>query len=220
MKGHRKNDPAGMTTSRLILALAGALAMALSAHAAPLAFKGAELGMSIGDWRSLPPPEGVGPSATPACSGDASIARIAHNPLSATTQANGLETCAYVDVLGDTVLPHTVLLDQAYRASDLRYLFDRGRLSEIRFGASIDAFSDVMVMLRGQYGPPTSIVRDSVLTPDGRLARVTEVWRTVDGDVTLTDPSAEPTKLNVTIAGHGVDAGQRIAASTERQGRD
>ncbi|HLY78814.1 MAG TPA: hypothetical protein VKQ70_05540, partial [Caulobacteraceae bacterium] len=143
------------------------------------------------------------------------------NPLNANARPNGLETCTYVDVLGDTVLPHTVLLDHAYRASDLRYMFDQGRLGEIRYDAPVDAFSDVMVMLRGQYGPPSSTVRDSVQTPEGRLDRVTQVWRSVDGDVTLTDPSADPAQLSVAIARHGVDAGQRVAAGgTERQGRD
>jgi hypothetical protein len=202
-----------MPITRLIVALACAAVLGPAADAAPLAFKGAELGISVGDWRSLAPPEGAGPTATPACSDDPTIVRIAHNPLSARPQPSGRETCAYVDMFGDTVLPHTIVLDHAYRASGLEYLFDQGRLSEIRFNAPIDAFSDVMVMLRGQYGPPTSTIRDSMLTPDGRLARVKATWRTVDGDVTLTDPSAELTQLNVTIAGQGFGGGPRIATT-------
>jgi hypothetical protein len=203
-----------MLLPRSILVLIGVLAVGSAANAAPLAFKGAELGISLDAWRSLAPPEGVGPDATPACASDPAIARIAHNPMSARPEPNGLETCAYVDLFGDTVLPHTILLDHAYRAGDLQYLFDHGRLSEIRFDAPIDAFSDVMVMLRNQYGAPISTVRDSVPTPDGRLARVTDVWRTVDGAVTLTDPSAELTQLSVTIAGRDH---QRIAAGDGAQ---
>lgn len=100
---------------------------------------------------------------------------------------------------------------RSYRASDLQYVFDRSRLSAIRFRAPIDAFSDAVAILEGKYGPPTGIVRDTVRTPDGRLARVTETWRTAGGEIQLVDPVPPWTRLAVSMTG-GARASQAMAA--------
>ena len=95
--------------------------------ATPLAFKNAQLGMTLAEWRSLAPPEGAGPDVVAACADDPRVVTLAHNPLTVTLRASDAVSCGYVDLFGDTALPHSVLLDAHYRANDLRYLFVRGR---------------------------------------------------------------------------------------------
>jgi hypothetical protein len=202
------------TVLLVMLACIAAAGGATAAHAAaPLVFKDAQLGISVGAWRSLAPPEGAGPGAQPACSDDARVVGLAHNPLAHLAQQDGLEACAYVDVLGDWVLPCSVLLDRRHRATGLTYLFDRGQLREIRFNASVDAFNDVMAILRSRYGPPTATVRDTVLMWGSRIARVTETWRTAAGEVRLTDPALEPTQLSVALVSPGFEARPRSEIS-------
>jgi hypothetical protein len=196
------------------LAIAAAL-ISVNACATPLSLKGAELGMTLTEWRSLAPPEGVGPDAIPACSDDPRIATLAHNPLSAALQARGTVTCAYLDLLGHTALPNSIHLGGAYRASDLQYLFVRGRLGEIRFKASIDAYSVVTAMLEQQFGPPNQSMRDQVRTADGPFARVVQTWRSPSGEIVLADPSDEATQLQVSMSSLDADAARRTIAATD-----
>jgi hypothetical protein len=177
-------------------AIAAAL-LAPSAQAAPLSFMSAELGMTLPEWRSLAPPEGAGPDAQPACSDDPRIATLAHSPLSATLQASDIVDCAYVDRFGETALTHSVLLDASSRANDLRYRFIRGRLVEIRFTASVDAYNDVTALLERQYGPPNETTRDAACNTDGCFARVIQTWRSPSGGIVLVDPSDDPAQLRV-----------------------
>jgi hypothetical protein len=203
-----------MSHAACLLAVTACL-IPLGARAAiPLSLDKAQLGMTLAEWRSLAPPEGAGPDASPACSDDPRIATLDHNPLSASFQPSGEETCAYVDLFGHTALPHSIRLDAHYRADNLQYLFNRGRLFEIHFSAPIDAFSDVMTMLERQYGPPTATLRDEVRAPDGRFARVTETWRSARGEIRLVDPSMALTELDVSLVAPGDRAGRQSVAST------
>ena len=196
-----------------LLAIAAALVSA-SANAAPLSFKGAQLGMSLAEWRSLAPPEGAGSDAVPACSDEPRIAALAHNPLSATPRASDSVACAYLDLFGHTALPHSIRLDAKYQANGLQYLFVRGRLVEIRFKASIDAYNDVAAMLEHQYGPPSATTREDAPAADGRLARVIQRWRSPLGEIVLADPSDEPTQLRVSLSASGADDVRPAIAST------
>jgi hypothetical protein len=182
-----------------VLAIAAALVSA-NVHAAPLSFKGAELGMTLAEWRSLAPPEGAGPDAVPACADDPRIVALAHNPLSATMRRSDGVACAYLDLFGDTALPHSIHLEANYRADHLQYRFVHGRLAEIRFMASIDAYSNLMTMLEHQYGPPSETMRDTAPAADSRFARVIQTWRSPAGDIVLADPSDEPTELRVSLS--------------------
>jgi hypothetical protein len=164
---------------------------------APVAFDGAALGMSINDWKSLPLPAGVGPDATPACAPVTTAKPIPGRPLAAMTQRVNEQACAYDARFGHDILPHSIQLDARYRATGLRYLFVAGRLSEIDFSASVDAYSDVMAMLDSGFGTPSRTVRDSVRTSVGLFPRVHQTWRTPGGDVDLVDPGPDPVALSV-----------------------
>ncbi len=191
------------------MALAGcALALACLVGPTPcsataLSFIGARLGMSLAAWRSLAPPEGAGPDALPSCSAGAGTGANAHIPSNTTLRAGGMVTCAYVDRVGDVALPSSFSLDAAYRADNLQFMFDDGRLFEIQFDVSIDAFNAVMSILKHQYGPPTATNRDQVRSPDSRLARVTQIWRTAGGTIMLVDPSDRLTQLEVSLTDIG-----------------
>lgn len=181
-------------TIALLLGATGVLA-----EPAPLSFKGAVLGMTLEDWRSLPPPPGAEPAAVPNCSTDKIVPNLGRVRLSGNEPSSDVVTCSYDDVLGSQLLPRSVLLDGNYRATNLSYLFRGGRLFDIRFDASIDAFADVMAMLKGSHGRPTSTVRDTVQTEDGQLARVRQIWSMPAGRIELVDPSNDFTKLRVDI---------------------
>ena len=193
--------------------LSGAAVLAAS-------FGGARLGITVGEWRSLPLPDGAGPQAVPACSRDEAVVRVKGNPLTATDAGDGQETCAYVSLFGDAVLLHSVSFDAAYRASDLRYVFDEGRLAEIRFDASIDAYDDVRAALGRQFGPPATTRFDRVRTPEGWLQRVRLTWPAPGGAVTLVDPVPPFTELEVRLAPRGAPAAGALAASGAGAGAD
>ncbi|MBE7218643.1 MAG: hypothetical protein INR64_09255, partial [Caulobacteraceae bacterium] len=60
-------------------------------------------------------------------------------------------------------------LGGAYRARDLTYTFEDGRLTRIAFDASIDALPYAAAVVKRQFGAPATTRRDSIQTPDGPL---------------------------------------------------
>jgi hypothetical protein len=174
-----------------------------SAEPAPLSFDGATLGMAISDWKSLPPPPGVGPDAGPMCAPLTQVTNPSGHALAAALRPTDAQACGYDARFGHDVLPRSIQLDQRYRATGVRYLFVGGRLSEIDFSASIDAYNDVMAMLTQEYGPPTLTTRDSSRTSLGRFPSLRQTWRTPAGVVTLVDPAADPVQITVRFAGPG-----------------
>jgi len=183
-----------------VIALFACLVPIAASAATPLTFKNAQLGMTLAEWRSLAPPGGAGPDAVAACADDPRIVTLAHNPLSGTLRASDAVGCGYVDLFGDTALPHSILLDARFRANNLRYCFVRGRLAQIQFTASIDAYNNVTAMLEHQYGPPNLTKREQARGPDGRFSRVVETWRSPLGQIVLTDPSDQQTELRVSLS--------------------
>jgi hypothetical protein len=170
------------------------------ASARSLSFDGAVLGMTIGEWRALSPPPGVGPSAAADC-GPGIVAALRESRVAAATPAAGQITCAYDARFGDDVLLHSAKLDDRYRIDALRYRFTGGRLSEVDFTASVDAYNDIVARLTHDYGAPTATIRGFTRTSAGRFAQVRQTWRADGGVVTLTDPTNNPLRLSVRIAG-------------------
>jgi hypothetical protein len=171
-----------------------------STAAAPLSFEGAVLGMTLGAWKSLSPPPGVGPTAAADC-GPGVVAALRANRIAAATPDAGEATCAYDARFGDAVLLHSAKLDDHDRIEALRYRFTDGRLSEIDFTASVDAYNDIVARLTHDYGPPSRTDRGSVRTSVRRFAQVQKTWSAAGGVVTLTDPTDNPLRLSVRIAG-------------------
>jgi hypothetical protein len=169
---------------------------------APLSFDGAQLGMTVAAWKSLPPPPGVGPNAAPDC-GPGIVDALRAQQVKAVQPGAGQATCAYDARFGSQVLLHSAKLDDRYRIDDLRYRFSGGRLGEVDFTASIDAYNDIVDRLSRDYGAPTATLRDEVRTPAGSFARVRQTWRTAAGVVSLTDPTDDPLRLSVRIADTG-----------------
>ncbi len=169
----------------------------------PLSFDGAQLGMTVGAWESLSPPPGVGPTAAADC-GPGIVAALRADRIPAAAPAAGQTTCAYDARFGSDVLLHSAKFDDRYRIEGLRYRFTSGRLGEIDFTASTDAYNDIVARLTRDYGAPTSTLRDVMRTSLGRFQRVRQTWQTADGIVTLTDPTDDPVRLSVRIAGASV----------------
>ena len=195
-----------------------AMMTASAATAEPAAgFDGATLGMSISDWKALSPPAGVGPDAAPTCVPVTGTGQLPGRPLSAISRPTDEEACAYDSRFGRDVLPHSIQLDARYRASGLRYLFVAGRLDEIDFDASVDAYSDVMAMLKQDFGAPTRTVRDSVRTSMGPFPRVRQTWRTPGGDISLVDPALDPVQLSVRFVAAGRPMTQNLPPGKANQ---
>jgi len=166
---------------------------------APLSFDGAELGMTVGEWKALPPPPGVEPTAAPDC-GPAILAALRDERIPVAAPAAGHTICAYDARFGKDVLLHSGILDGRYQVEGLRYRFADGRLAEIDYTASIDAYNDIEAKLSRKYGRPVATVRDVLNTPAGHFPRVRQTWRTAGGVISLTDPTNDPLRLGVRIA--------------------
>lgn len=179
-----------MAAGAAVAHLALAQPATVAAHAAePPRFDGAVLGMTIGEWRALAPPPGTGPNGAPDC-GPAVAAAVGR-------AVGGGTICSYDARFGKDVLLHSAQLDGHDRIDDLSYRFRGGRLGELDFSASIDAYNDIDAMLRREYGPPVATLRDTVRTSFGRFDRVRQTWRASGGVVRLTDPGDNPLRLDV-----------------------
>jgi hypothetical protein len=177
------------------------MAIGGGAAAAPLAFGGATIGMSLSAWRALAPPDGVDPTARPACSSDTRVVAAGSSALSPALLPGGEVACAYASVYGRTVLISAAPLAGRYVADDLRFVFAEGRLDEIDFRTSVDAYNVVEAQLSARYGPPTATTRVWAQTAIGRLARVQQTWSASGGTVTLTDPAKPLSDLQVRLIG-------------------
>jgi len=76
-----------------------------------------------------------------------------------------------------------------YLARDLTYRFVGGRLAQIRFHSSIDAFAFVVARLKHDFGEPSDIHRNDV-SLDGRVfPHVAFVWRNGRSTTRMSDPN-------------------------------
>jgi hypothetical protein len=88
-----------------------------------------------------------------------------------------------------------------YLARDLTFTFTSGRLTQIRFLASIDAYDRVRAGLDEAYGPPTSLEFDtikiihSIVTP-----HVAASWRRGPALIIIHDPETDGVSLSVTYS--------------------
>lgn len=165
--------------------------------AAPLSFEAVELGTTEAAWRSLKPPQPIPVHARRACSDDADAKA---DGLEITGLPQGAVVCGYIDVYGATRLPVSFQWDGAYRLDHLRYVFEGGRLTEIRARIANNAFDDLMAHFKADYGAPTGIVRDTTASEVGPLPRVTETWATPRGVAEIVDPDGASNMLSVRVA--------------------
>lgn len=90
-------------------------------------------------------------------------------------------------------------LGGGYFARDLDYRFLDGRLVQIRFRSSVDAFSWVTARLKKDDGQPTAIARDELAHSGKRLPHVTMTWKNGRSTIALSDPAPSLIQLGVTI---------------------
>ncbi|HEY5410731.1 MAG TPA: hypothetical protein VIJ94_08380 [Caulobacteraceae bacterium] len=182
----------------LALLAAGTVDAAPGRAVAP--FAGATLGMSLQDWRAAPFPDGPRPHVQAACSNDLGLGQtMALKPTLAERKA-GAVVCGYVSRLGRYVLLQGVRPAAKRKPVQVRYVFLAGRLSEIRYRASRDAFDQVTAQLKAAYGPPRAIVRDKMRSTIGNLDRVRMTWAAPFGSAVLTDPADARLDLAVELS--------------------
>lgn len=163
-------------------------------------FKGAHLGMTLKDWRSMPfPASGPGSSpAKPICSNDAAAKAVG---LAVNPAEGGANTvvCTYASRYGRYFLPAALAIDNRYLARNVRYAFRNDRLFRIQYQTSVDAFDAMVSQFDARYGPPLKLVRDMPKIAYGRYFRVMQTWRAPGLDVELIDPVPTTNALSVSF---------------------
>jgi hypothetical protein len=86
-----------------------------------------------------------------------------------------------------------------YFAREPTYRFLNGRLAQIRFHSSIDAFSWVTARLKKDDGQPSAIRRDTVRLQGVDLPHVLMTWKNGRSTITLNDPVETISQLDVSI---------------------
>lgn len=173
------------------LALVASAAMASAAPRPALGFEGARLGMTLKDWRAVPAAPGTGPDAIPICSNEDKAVRIPGYPLSVHEAATGVVVCGYKARFGHQVLNHSVNIGGSFTAQGVAYVFRRGRLDQIRFTASTDAYDDI----RNMFGLKRSS-NGAGIGPQG--VKRTRTWRLRSGEVKI-GRGQNPTELTVDL---------------------
>jgi hypothetical protein len=193
----------------LMIALAGGMAAPSlpinqrlfgNAPAPDLRLVDAEIGMTLAEWRALPMPSGLTSQAGADC-GAVPPSAVAKAVNGDAPKAHSTVVCDYETHYGKVSLRQSIRINRKYLARDPRYTFLNGRLAQIEFHASIDAFNAVMAAIDRAYGPSTETVRDDgPMYDDVRLPRVRKVWRLAAGLIQVTDPSSRPDELAVQLS--------------------
>jgi hypothetical protein len=176
-------------------------AQAQPPQAQPLEFKGAELGMTLADWKAQPFPGHAQTAVSPVCSDDPKAARLDMAITPAETQA-GVVACTYVYGPANGDGPrHPVPMDDRLTADHVLYKFRDGRLISIRYLVTIDAFDDIVARLDALTGAHGTVQRDLMKAGSGaKLARVRMDWTTPMGRIELSDPASRANRLSVTLS--------------------
>lgn len=168
-------------------------AAAAAAPSQPLEFQGVALGTPLQAWLQRPLDDPGRPGLRAVCRRSAGAAAAT--------------VCRYVGRYGAVTVGESFPLAGRYRARDVAYRFVGGRLAEVDFSTSADAFNLMMARLKQRYGQPAQVVRGTASYGHGvRLPRVRVVWRLPAGEVELTDPSADPGRMAVRLRGASVQA--------------
>lgn len=175
-----------------------------------LQFDGARLGMSLSQWKALPPPQGSTADVATECSNDTTLDTASRVTFSVSGSEPPVVVCSYVARLGRYVLAQDFPLAKTYFARNPKFTFVSGRLAKIEFKSSINAFDDLVAAFEARFGAASQTIRDQIRTPFGlTLPRVQKIWRLPDGLVSITDPSDDLDRLVVDFTGSGEARGAR-----------
>ncbi|HEX3887997.1 MAG TPA: hypothetical protein VHW05_10910 [Phenylobacterium sp.] len=167
----------------------------------------APLGMSLADWRAMPPPGPLSPNVKPVCSNDPGGAGASLAPNPAQLKA-GMVVCGYISRYGHYTFPQRFALDGPYSVTQVRYDFRAGRLAEIDCDAPVGAYDRLVADLKTRYGASSRLVRDHVKTEIGVLPRVIQTWATPRGAVELRDPVPPFSQLRLSVIAPAVPRAQ------------
>jgi len=178
-------------------------------------FKGARLGMSLTDWRSLPFPGGVqtvqiqnGANLTyheemprPICSSDATSAGYSGSfHLNDIETQLGVVSCIYMqtDFLGTGLSESNTPIGESY-ANPVVYYFLDGQLYKISITAQSDLLDDVISGLRAKFGEPASSVNDTTQNKAGAtFPHLKRIWTNPVAQIVVETPWSRIDDLNAT----------------------
>jgi hypothetical protein len=151
--------------------------------------------MSLDQWRSEPFP-GAGIAVRPVCSDQGADAQRLGLQATASGDAASeiVSTYAFTAVDGSR---DPVPITGGFYARQARYVFRAGRLSEISFTTSPDAFRAMTARIDAQLGQPHETVRDMAHVRGVSFPRVRMHWSGPAGTVTLVDPVGDTTLMKL-----------------------
>jgi len=159
-----------------------------------LAVNGAQLGMTLEAWQLLP--RGSDSRVNPACFVSARLP--SGLPRTVTAPSASTLVCSYVARYGKTVLPQSFPLTATFQARSPSYVFVGGRLSQIVFRTSVDAFNALDALFTARFGPPAQTIRDNAALGHGvTVPRVRREWRNAAEDLWVVDPASSLDQLTV-----------------------
>jgi hypothetical protein len=101
-----------------------------------------------------------------------------------------------------------IALGGGYKARNLTFTFQQGRLVSIAFVTSMDGFDYATAALKRRFGDPGTILRNTVRTGDGgSLPHVEMIWRNGRSTIELSDPLPSNLSLSVRFSLDGAAVG-------------
>jgi hypothetical protein len=99
-------------------------------------------------------------------------------------------------------------LGGGFKARNLTFTFQQGRLVAIAFDTSMDGFDYATAALKRRFGDPETILRNTVRTGDGgSLPHVEMIWRNGRSTIRLSDPLPSNLSLSVRFSVNGARGG-------------
>lgn len=166
-------------------------------------FKGARLGMSLAEWKALPPPaksDGVSYSAV--CDSDAAAKEhdlLGYASNTPVEKAANVLTCGYYGIGSYGIWVQASVPIGELSASAIYYKFLDGKLYEIEVNGNIDLLSNVLDGLTAKWGQPSSVVHDTTQNKAGAtFPHTIQTWKNPVAVIRVEAPYSQIDDLNVT----------------------
>jgi hypothetical protein len=173
-------------------------------------FKGARLGMTLADWKTVPAPIRISPSDTytylPLCAGEptARLHQILEGAGTSLEKAANVRICGYYGIKSPSgrskfrdVVSASVPIGEL-SASNVYYKFLDDKLYEIVFTDDASLFGNVNDGLVAKWGEPTSVVESTIQNQAGAtFPHVVKKWENPMAFIRVEMPSVRVSYLTV-----------------------
>ena len=178
----------------VLAGICGAALLVLPVSVNAFGFRGAEIGMTLSAWKSLPPPEQLTGKGVAYCSDDpAESAKPSFAKLGSDIPDE--VKCIYADAEGNGVFQRIGML-----STRPFYHFYKGQLYSIELSANALSNSDILRSMRDKYGPPAKTETGVFQTQSGStFPQVTTTWGQGKQVIMVTAPDDRVDSMTVKI---------------------